>query len=293
MSEFWIKNPSILYTDYYKIIPTSNMTRIEQMNTISRLIIYYMILVILFNKNDTIILYCIIALIMLCVIYFIYSTNELGVMTDLINENKNEYSEFTNIKKCNSDYCESDYDPAIDSVYDNYNNKIYKGSDEKNIALYSGYIDSNGNYNLGKNKSIIDTNKYKQSLEEKDKKTSYDKNELYKKNTCKEATIENPFNNIIFSDYLDMENLPVPCNSSDENIQNNEQNLYNSSVFRNTSDVFTRENSQRLFYSPPISISPESQENFANWCFKQGQTCKENTKYCNYYEEPYMSSQRY
>ena len=96
MNEFWINNPSIIYKDYYKILPTSDMTRIEQMNTISRLIIYYMLLVIIFNKNTTIILYCIIALIMICIIYFIYSTNEKSVMSDLINENNEEYKEFKN-----------------------------------------------------------------------------------------------------------------------------------------------------------------------------------------------------
>lgn len=291
MDKFWIRDPSVLYKDYYKIIPTTNMSRIEQMNTISRLIIYYMILIIIFNRNETIILYCIVALIMICVIYFIYSTNEKGVMTDLINENKNEYSEFKNIKNCPTGGCRGDYDPSIDSVYDDYKNKIYKG--ETNIGIESGFIDSNGNYNIGPDNSIINIKEYEKNKEEKDKKPSYDKNELYKKNTCSNATVENPFNNIVFSDYLDLENLPVACNSSDENIQKDQQNLYNSSIFRNTSDVFSRENSQRLFYSPPISITPESQENFANWCFKRGQTCKENTKYCSYYEEPYMSSQRY
>jgi hypothetical protein len=291
MDIFWIKKPSIIFEDYYKIIPTPNMSRIEQMNTISRLILYYMLLIIIFNRNSTIILYCIIALIMICVIYFIYSTNEKGVIKDLINENENEYSEFKNIENCPTGECRGDYDPAIDSVYDDYNDIIYKG--DTKIALESGYIDSNGDYNLGKDNSIINLKKYNKNKKEKDKKTSYDKNELYKKNTCKEATVENPFNNIVFSDYLDMENLPVACNSSDENIQTNEQNLYNSSIFRNTSDVFSRENSQRLFYTPPISILPESQENFANWCFKQGKTCKENTNNCTYYEEPYMTSQRY
>ena len=291
MNEFWINNPSIIYKDYYKILPTSDMTRIEQMNTISRLIIYYMLLVIIFNKNTTIILYCIIALIMICIIYFIYSTNEKSVMSDLINENNEEYKEFKNKNNCPTGNCQGDYDPSVNSIYDTYTDKQYRG--KTNVGLESGYIDSDGNFNLGKDNSIINLEKYNKNKEETEKKPSYNKNELYKENTCKNGTVENPFNNIVFSDYLDLENVPVACNSSNENIQKNEQNLYNSSIFRNTSDVFSRENSQRLFYTPPISILPESQANFANWCFKQGETCKENTNMCQYYEEPYMTSQRY
>ena len=71
------------------------------------------------------------------------------------------------------------------------------------------------------------------------------------------------------------------------------QNLYNSSIYRNLSDVWERENSQRMFYTTPIQTIPNNQTDFANWLYKTGPTCKENTEYCTYYQDPTMVSDRY
>ena len=71
------------------------------------------------------------------------------------------------------------------------------------------------------------------------------------------------------------------------------QNLYNSSIYRNIDDVYERENSQRLFYTLPIQTVPNDQTNFANWLYKTGPSCKENSQNCNYYQDPSMTSPRY
>ena len=71
------------------------------------------------------------------------------------------------------------------------------------------------------------------------------------------------------------------------------QNLYNSSIYRNLEDVWERENSQRMFYTVPIQTVPNNQIDFANWLYKTGPTCHENTEYCNYYEDPSIVSGRY
>jgi hypothetical protein len=99
--------------------------------------------------------------------------------------------------------------------------------------------------------------------------------------------------NIVFSDYLDAQNIAEPCNIDDSDVQNQMQNLYNSSIYRNLEDVWERENSQRMFYTVPIQTVPNSQTDFANWLYKTGPTCHENTQYCTYYEDPSMTSQRY
>ena len=44
MEVFWIKNIKILPDKYWEVIPTKNMTRIEQLNALTRLIIYYILL---------------------------------------------------------------------------------------------------------------------------------------------------------------------------------------------------------------------------------------------------------
>ena len=92
---------------------------------------------------------------------------------------------------------------------------------------------------------------------------------------------------------MDAGNIPEPCNTDDKDIQTSMNQLYNSSIYRNIEDVFERENSQRIFYTMPITTVPNKQTEFANWLYKTGPTCKEKSANCTYYEEPYMSSQRY
>ena len=62
MDKFWINDPKILLDKYWIILPTSSMTRIEQLNTASRLIIYYMALLLLFGGNANIIIFCLLFL---------------------------------------------------------------------------------------------------------------------------------------------------------------------------------------------------------------------------------------
>ena len=175
-------------------------------------------------------------------------------------------------------------------------NNIFKGNKIPNVEfeVESGYIDSDGNYKLGQNYSDIDYSDYiKKEKKNKEKKVTWEKNQLYIKDTCRKPTVQNPFTNVVFSDYLDAGKLAEPCNADDPEISNQMQNLYNSSIYRNLSDVWERENSQRMFYTTPIQTIPNNQTDFANWLYKTGPTCKENTEYCAYYEDPSMVSDRY
>lgn len=147
---------------------------------------------------------------------------------------------------------------AINDVYDNVHN------DDKNI-IKSGYIDGDGNYRVGERDEIIKTND--------DEK-------------CRTPTVENPFMNIVFSDYMNMDNLPRPCNVSDDKLDKEVNMYYDSSLFRTVQDVYNRNNSQRLMYSVPVNTDVESVQMFREWLYKVPTTCKENTKFCKYYNEP-------
>ena len=54
IKNFWLEDITVLYknNNYTKIIPTSNMSRNEQLNSITRFCIYYIILLLLTNKED-------------------------------------------------------------------------------------------------------------------------------------------------------------------------------------------------------------------------------------------------
>lgn len=298
--KFWIENPQIIFKNYYIILPTKNMSRIEQLNTSSRFLIYFIFLCLLFGSEPTIIIYLLIGIILIIIFYYIYIYDPIGIQNDLITETN---IQLENIEKMNQNEnncknCEENFNlnkPMV-TLYDGVKNKIFKGNSVPNINFVSesGYIDSDGNYKIGPDYSEIDYSDYiEKEKNKKKKKVSWKKNELYRDDTCRKPTIQNPFTNIVFSDYLDSQNLAEPCNIDNDDINNSMQNLYNSSIYRNLEDVWERENSQRMFYTVPIQTVPNSQTDFANWLYKTGPTCHENTNSCSYYESPNMTSGRY
>lgn len=298
--KFWIEDPTIIYKKYYIIIPKKSMNRIEQLNTVSRFIIYFIILCIIFNTNTNIIIYLLVGLILIIMFYYIYISDPIGIKNDLLSEATKLSENFVNDGNNNNNCanCIENLElnePAV-SLYDSVKNKIFKGNSMPNKVFIneSGYIDSDGNYKIGQDYSEINYKDYiKKNNKNKQKKISWEKNQDYIENNCRKPTVENPFTNIAFTDYLDSGNIAEPCNIDDEDIPNQMQNLYNSSIYRNLEDVWERENSQRMFYTVPIQTVPNSQTDFANWLYKTGPSCKENTQYCSYYEAPNMTSSRY
>lgn len=309
--KFWIEDPYIIYKNYYIIIPTQNMSRIEQLNTVTRFLIYFIILCILFDSEQTIIIYLLVGIILIIIFYYIYVSDPKGILQDLISEAEKSEKNFINNDRDEGDEgdegdgidescsnCQENFElnkPAI-SLYDSVKNKVFKGNSSPNVdfEVESGYIDSDGNYKLGPDYSDINYSDYrKKQKKDKQKKVSWEKDQLYRKDTCRQPTVQNPFANIVFSDYLDANNLAQPCNVDDPEVSNQMQNLYNSSIYRNLSDVWERENSQRMFYTTPIQTVPNNQTDFANWLYKTGPSCKENTEYCTYYQDPSMISSRY
>ncbi len=89
----------------------------------------------------------------------------------------------------------------------------------------------------------------------------------------------NPFMNVLMSDYLENPNRIAA--SSLNNYNNDELNklidngfYYN--LYRNLGDVFNKENSQRQFYTMPDGGQiPNDQGSLANWLYRNGPSCKE------------------
>lgn len=94
---------------------------------------------------------------------------------------------------------------------------------------------------------------------------------------CQISSIDNPFMNPSLIEYgrnspksdigaCDVTNLKV-SQSIDDN--------FNAKIFRNVSDIYDRESSQREFYTVPVTTMPSDQKAFAEWLFKTPPTCKE------------------
>lgn len=109
--KYWLSDPTILYSDdkYLEFIPTLNMSRIEQLNAITRFCIYFIILSLLTNQNE-IWIHCAILIIFLCVILhyvFLNDKNEI-IKKQIPNENYENVACGTKTNKEFDDYTEND-----------------------------------------------------------------------------------------------------------------------------------------------------------------------------------------
>ena len=97
-------------------------------------------------------------------------------------------------------------------------------------------------------------------------------------------TKENPFMNVSLLDYgnnpnrnsENIKDIYTINKNKKEELNNDIEEKFNFNLYRDVSDVFGKMNSQREFYTTPVTTIPNNQEDFANWCYKTGKTCKEN-----------------
>jgi len=94
---------------------------------------------------------------------------------------------------------------------------------------------------------------------------------------CRIPTKENPFMNPTFSDFGNNVDLPAKSCPSYNNIgvQKRIEELFNEDLYSNVGDIFSKESSQRQFYTVPVNQVPNDQNGFANWCYGTPPTCKE------------------
>jgi len=154
---FWLKDPKVLYEDqkYLEFIPTSKMSRADQLNAITRFCIYFLILAAATQKSDGWIQFPIVVMILCIILYYVFESDTEGMTKEL-----------SRLK-----------DITID---DNDDNK-------EKIIIETGGYDSNGKLRLGKYRSS--------KKKCKTVKYSLDEYNDFKNATCKVPTKDNPFMN--------------------------------------------------------------------------------------------------
>jgi hypothetical protein len=108
-------------------------------------------------------------------------------------------------------------------------------------------------------------------------------------NECYKPTDDNPFMNVLLSDYEENPLKKPACNYDYEiedglTIRDDAINKFNKHLFRNVEDTYEKKNSQRTYMSMPSTTIPNNQTKFAKWCYGIPETCKENQKNCLRYE---------
>lgn len=96
---------------------------------------------------------------------------------------------------------------------------------------------------------------------------------------CVKPTTDNPFMN--FNNITDDRYRAPACNSFDNDVvkEKIEEN-FNYNLYRDVGDLYSKNNSQREFYTMPNTQATNDQTSFARWCFGTGPTCKEDGIKC-------------
>ena len=108
-----------------------------------------------------------------------------------------------------------------------------------------------------------------------------------------EPTKDNPFMNVLMTDYDDNVNREASIKRTTQynpNLSKKIENKFSINLYKDLSDVYGKENSQRQFYTTPVTTIPNDQGKFAKWLYNTPKTCKEgNGAQCvaNNYEPLY------
>lgn len=92
-------------------------------------------------------------------------------------------------------------------------------------------------------------------------------------------TIDNPFMNVQFDDYIknpNREAISKLNNYKNPKLDELVEQKFNYNLYKDVSDIFDRNNSQRQFYTMPVTTIPNEQTTFAKWLYGTPPTCKEN-----------------
>jgi hypothetical protein len=103
---------------------------------------------------------------------------------------------------------------------------------------------------------------------------------------CVRPTKDNPFMNFLLNDFSDNPAKKTACDYDStlpggETVKETLENTFNTDIYKNVSDVFNKDNSQRQFYTMPSTTWPNDQTTYSNWLYNTGEpTCKEDTEFC-------------
>jgi hypothetical protein len=101
------------------------------------------------------------------------------------------------------------------------------------------------------------------------------------KKSCSSGSPNNPFSNATVGALLDDEGRPPACSYDTPGVANTTRKNFNRGLFRNLDDVYEVENSQRQFYTMPVTTSAPDTIAFAEFAYgSRGATCKETNSMC-------------
>lgn len=129
-------------------------------------------------------------------------------------------------------------------------------------------------------------------LEHKTDELEYAPVENLENEKCTKPTLDNPFMNVTMKDFMNINqetqaivDRPPACDTTDPDVKQSMDEMFNHNLFKDVNDVFGKINSQRQFYTMPSTTIPNAQDEFARWLYLNPKTCKEDQEFCLRYED--------
>jgi len=98
---------------------------------------------------------------------------------------------------------------------------------------------------------------------------------------CQKPTSDNPFANVLITDYSQNPTRDPACSSSDSSIQKDIKSAFFNDFTQDPFDVFNRKHNQRQFFSTANTKIPNDQDSYAQWLYgNPNPTCKEKALMC-------------
>ena len=129
---------------------------------------------------------------------------------------------------------------------------------------------------------IIDKKTKNNNKTKNNKKENFE-NDIKRENISTMPTNNNPFMNFNYTTDSCRKKPSYKAfvceNDENEKVKEDIESKFDIRLYKDTSDIFNRRNSQREFYTRAYDCVPD-QTSFSKWCFKTGPTCKEQGVYC-------------
>ena len=280
MTKFWLQDPFVLLRNdnYVHFLPTDAMDRTEQLNALSLFCIYFFILAQLTDREQTIKRIPIIGLFLIIVLYYSYRADpKRHAKDDQKREQRRKEKQQLEQKEEQKEEQMIHHDPELEEGFDF---GITDVKEEPAHEVEVGQYDSDGKIQFIKDQGVPE---YEQNPERYPGLTKEQVKE-YQTQTCRRPTEDNPFMNPTVTDYG---NGPIPaaCNAGDDRISDETHKMFTKDLYRDVSDLWERQTSERQMYTIPATGIPNDQKLFAEWCYRTPETCKENQENCLQYED--------
>jgi len=97
---------------------------------------------------------------------------------------------------------------------------------------------------------------------------------------CMKPSKDNPFMNVLMSDYSTKPDRPKACNMLNSQVKKQAKTAFDYGLYRDVGDIFSKNASDRQWITNPSTTIPNDRSKLTEWLYNIGPTCKEDGNSC-------------